>query len=194
MALFRKSRKKSKGAARATDEAGLLRGASRIARELTEKKLLSKRYNKQQARKAIDNRSVTQTIIAAVAARAATRSIPGAVVIGGGLLAKTLYDRSRGRKAKIEGRKALHQRMAHDVGLRQPDHAHAGRAVEQPRRVQQARPPVLRQGTRGSGSVEGLGARWGSQDGERLNVVPEGGSPVTGTRSGAVRGGVSRGA
>jgi len=33
-------------------------------------------------------------------------------VIGGGLLAKALYDRSRSRKARAEGQKALHKRMS----------------------------------------------------------------------------------
>lgn len=36
----------------------------------------------------------------AAALRIATRSIPGAIVVGGGLLAKTLYDRRRARAAR----------------------------------------------------------------------------------------------
>ncbi len=36
----------------------------------------------------------------AAAVRIATRSVPGAIVVGGGLLAKTLYDRRRAKQAK----------------------------------------------------------------------------------------------
>jgi hypothetical protein len=39
-----------------------------------------------------------------VATRIATRSIPGAIVVGGGLLAKSLYDR---KKARDEEKRAL---------------------------------------------------------------------------------------
>ena len=35
-----------------------------------------------------------------VVMRIATRSVPGALLVGGGLLAKTLYDRSKERQAK----------------------------------------------------------------------------------------------
>ncbi|MDE2436922.1 MAG: hypothetical protein KGM49_11740 [Sphingomonadales bacterium] len=38
-------------------------------------------------------------IAAAVAIRVATRSVPGALVIGGGIIAKRLYDRRHARKA-----------------------------------------------------------------------------------------------
>lgn len=40
----------------------------------------------------------------AVAVRIATRSVPGAIVVGGSILAKTLYDRRRARK--LPGAKA----------------------------------------------------------------------------------------
>ncbi|QNE06246.1 hypothetical protein [Croceicoccus marinus] len=129
MALFGKRRKKAKRTTQATDENGLpgfspnpmtnliltdiaLRGVSRIARRVTEQKMLSKRYSKENAKKVMAGRSVGETLLAAAVARAATRSVPGAVVIGGGLLAKALYDRRKGHSSKIEGRKALHKRIA----------------------------------------------------------------------------------
>jgi len=37
----------------------------------------------------------------------ALSSVPGAIAVGGGLIAKTLYDRTRARAAKIEGEAAL---------------------------------------------------------------------------------------
>lgn len=131
MALFGKSRKKAKRGTQATDENGLpgfspnpmtnliltdiaLRGVSRVARRVAEQKMLSKRYSKENAKKVMAGRSVGETLLAAVVARAATKSVPGAVVIGGGLLAKALYDRRKGHSAKIEGRKALHKRIAEE--------------------------------------------------------------------------------
>lgn len=38
-------------------------------------------------------------LVGAAAVRIATRSVPGAIVVGGGLLAKTLYDRKRAKQA-----------------------------------------------------------------------------------------------
>lgn len=43
-------------------------------------------------------RTLTKTIAGAAVTRIATRSVPGAIVVAGGILAKTLYDRRRGRK------------------------------------------------------------------------------------------------
>lgn len=45
-------------------------------------------------------------IAGAVAVRVATRSVPGAIVVGGSLIAKTLYDRRRARKAGAKGKAA----------------------------------------------------------------------------------------
>lgn len=45
----------------------------------------------------------TQTLVGSALARIASRSVPGALVIGGGLLAKTLYDRRRGKAAARSG-------------------------------------------------------------------------------------------
>jgi hypothetical protein len=44
-------------------------------------------------------RSIGRAIAGAAITRIATRSVPGALVVGGGLLAKSLYDRRRARKA-----------------------------------------------------------------------------------------------
>ena len=47
---------------------------------------------------------MAQTLIGTAIARVATRSVPGALLIGGGLLAKALYDRRKGAPvAKAEG-------------------------------------------------------------------------------------------
>lgn len=44
-------------------------------------------------------RSLSGLALAAVATRLATRSVPGALVVGGGLVAKALFDRRKRRKA-----------------------------------------------------------------------------------------------
>jgi hypothetical protein len=43
--------------------------------------------------------SLLAGIAGAALVRVATRSVPGAIVVGGGLLAKTLYDRRRAKRA-----------------------------------------------------------------------------------------------
>jgi hypothetical protein len=43
-------------------------------------------------------RSIGRALAGAALTRIATRSVPGALVVGGGLLAKSLYDRRRARK------------------------------------------------------------------------------------------------
>lgn len=48
-------------------------------------------------------RSMKTAIAGAALTRIATRSVPGAIVIGGGILAKTLYDRRRERRAGEQG-------------------------------------------------------------------------------------------
>lgn len=87
-----------------------LRGVGRLTRRLTERQLLKMRYDRDLAKKMVNERSIKQTLMASVAARVATTSVPGALVVGGGLLGKTLFDRVRGRKAEIEGEKKLLKR------------------------------------------------------------------------------------
>jgi hypothetical protein len=48
-----------------------------------------------------------QTLLGTAIARIATRSVPGALIVGGGMLAKTLYDRKHAKDAESAGREAL---------------------------------------------------------------------------------------
>lgn len=48
-------------------------------------------------------RNLLAGIAGAVAMRVATRSVPGAIVVTSGLVAKKLYDRRKARKAKPAG-------------------------------------------------------------------------------------------
>lgn len=87
-----------------------LRSAGRIARLALEKGLLGKRYGAQFAKEAVENRSLLHTVAAYGVTKIATRSVPGAALVGGGLLLKTLYDRSQSRReARRAGDKALAQ-------------------------------------------------------------------------------------
>jgi hypothetical protein len=48
----------------------------------------------------IRGRTLTETVVGTVLAEVARRSVPGAILVGGGLVAKTLRDRARARHAK----------------------------------------------------------------------------------------------
>jgi hypothetical protein len=91
-----------------------LRGGGRLLRNAVEKGLLGVKYPQDKARKLVGGRSMTNTLIATAVARVATRSVPGALLIGGGLLAKTLYDRRKGAAAKEEGQAQVERRTQAD--------------------------------------------------------------------------------
>ena len=76
-----------------------MRASGRLVRHALEKGLLRGRYGGKQAKAIVENRSLIQTLMSGMLARYATRSVPGAVLIGGGLIVKTLYDRSKGKPA-----------------------------------------------------------------------------------------------
>ena len=91
----------------------LLRGGGQIMRHAVETSLLKAKYDKTKAKKIIAGRSLTQTLVATAVARIATRSVPGMILVGGGTLAKLLYDRSRDKRtAQAEGRKAIAEQAA----------------------------------------------------------------------------------
>ena len=85
-----------------------LRGGGRLLRHVVERSLLGLKYSPDKARNIVKGRGMAQTLIGTAVARVATRSVPGALLIGGGLLAKTLYDRSRKRgEVEAEGAKEV---------------------------------------------------------------------------------------
>jgi hypothetical protein len=71
----------------------VLRGGSRLLRDVVDRTLHPKGATPGK------KRSVTQTLVGTTLVRVATRSVPGALVVGGGLLAKTLFDRRHGKRA-----------------------------------------------------------------------------------------------
>jgi hypothetical protein len=91
----------------------LVRSGGRLARRAMEKGLLKARFEREQAIDIIEGRGLAHTLISTTVARVATRSVPGALLVGGGLLAKTLYDRSISRrKARRRGDKTLARQEA----------------------------------------------------------------------------------
>ena len=86
----------------------LLRSVGRLSRLTVEKALLGRRYGSEFARDAVENRSLLHTLAAYGVTKVATRSVPGAALVGGGLLLKTLFDRSQSRrKSRKAGEKTL---------------------------------------------------------------------------------------
>jgi len=90
----------------------LLRGGGQILRHAVEGALLTTKFDKTKARKIITGRSMTQTLVSTAIARIATRSVPGMILVGGGAVAKLLYDRNQDKRAaRREGEKAIAQRV-----------------------------------------------------------------------------------
>ncbi|MBC2652702.1 hypothetical protein H7F49_13450 [Novosphingobium flavum] len=76
----------------------VLRGGGALMRRAVEQNLLGRTLGKGKAQKIIKGRTMGQTLLGTAVARIATRSVPGAIIVGGGLLAKALYDRKKGKK------------------------------------------------------------------------------------------------
>ena len=91
----------------------LLRGGGQIMRHAVEASLLSSKFDKKKAKNIIAGRSLTQTLVATAVARIATRSVPGMILVGGGTLAKLLYDRSQAKRGeRSKGQKAIAEQAA----------------------------------------------------------------------------------
>ena len=81
-----------------------LRGGGQLLRHAVERTMLGTKFGKGKAKDIVKGRTMAQTLIGTAMARIAMRSVPGAILVGGGLLAKTLFDRRQGRaKARHEG-------------------------------------------------------------------------------------------
>ncbi len=86
----------------------VMRSGGRIVRMAMEKGLLSTKYDRDFAKDIVENRTLGRTLITYGISKVATRSLPGAALVGGGLLLKTLFDRSQSRrKARRVGGQTL---------------------------------------------------------------------------------------
>ncbi len=92
-----------------------LRGGAALVRHAIERGLLGQAYGPDKARKMMKRRSVGESLASAAVARLAMRSVPGAIFVGGGLLAKTLFDRRRERKRRQRERQALAEALDEDL-------------------------------------------------------------------------------
>ena len=90
----------------------VLRGGGQIMRHAVERAILGTRYPKEKAKNIVKGRSMVQTMVGTALARVATRSVPGAILVGGGVLAKTLYDINRGKTARKKGAKEVRKQAA----------------------------------------------------------------------------------
>ena len=84
-----------------------MRAGSYILRSAVEKGFLRGRYGSDTARDIVANRSLGKTLASFALAKVATRSLPGAALVSGGLFAKTLFDRGKKRRARLKGDREL---------------------------------------------------------------------------------------
>jgi hypothetical protein len=88
--------------------------AGRVARRSMEKGLLKAKFEREQAVAIVEGRGMAHTMITAAIARVATRSLPGALLVGGGLFAKVVFDRSLSRrKSRRRGDEEIERRAEH---------------------------------------------------------------------------------
>ena len=76
----------------------VLRGVGRVVRNSIHKGVLRTTLDPDKARDIIRNRSLATSLGLYAASKVATRSVPGAALVGSGLLLKTLFDRSQSRR------------------------------------------------------------------------------------------------
>ncbi len=80
----------------------VVRGASSLFRKKVEERVAEASSEEDQdPQEVIDGRTLLTTLGLYGASKLATRSVPGLVIVTGGLLAKTLYDRGRSRQKRL---------------------------------------------------------------------------------------------
>jgi hypothetical protein len=90
-----------------------MRGVTMLAGRVIEKGLLQLRYRRRKASDIVEGRSFVKSLAATGAARVATKSVPGFLAVTGGLLAKSLFDRTFSRReSRRRGEKALAEQAA----------------------------------------------------------------------------------
>lgn len=79
-----------------------LRAGAVLLRRGVEKGLVGSALGARKAGNIVKGRSIFQTLVGSAIARVATRSVPGAIIVGGSLVAKSLYDRNKQRKIGVD--------------------------------------------------------------------------------------------
>lgn len=83
-----------------------LRAGTALLQRGTTGRLLSRALPSGKTRDAVKRPSLAGSLVGTALAKVATRSVPGAIVVGGGLVAKALYDRRRAKQlhAELQGK------------------------------------------------------------------------------------------
>jgi len=85
-----------------------MNGASMLFRRAMERAALSLRFDREKAKQVVQGRSLAESALSYMAARHATRSVPGFLLVTGSLLAKSVLDRAKHpRQARLEGERKL---------------------------------------------------------------------------------------
>ena len=92
----------------------IVRTGSILFRRAVEKRMLKGRYGKDTAESIAENQGLGSTLTSVALSRMATRSNTGAIAVGTGMLAKTLYDRRQAKKARAKGDAELLEKAAED--------------------------------------------------------------------------------
>lgn len=92
-----------------------MRGVSMVTGRAIEKALLRMRYPDAKAADIVKGRTMVRSMAATSAARMATRSVPGFLLVTGGLLAKAVFDRSLGRRESVRRGEESFEKQADNV-------------------------------------------------------------------------------
>jgi len=87
-----------------------MRAATRLFRRSVERGLLRAKFPPETAHDIVEGRTYGRSLVSDAMARVATRSVPGALLVAGGLVAKSILDRSLSRrKSRRRGERALEE-------------------------------------------------------------------------------------
>ena len=87
-----------------------MRAASILFRKTMEKGLLRARFDREKAREIVQGKTTGHTLASYFIAKAATRSVPGFLLVTGGLLGKAIIDRGLRRgEAEARGDRTLNK-------------------------------------------------------------------------------------
>lgn len=92
-----------------------MRGMSLVTSQALQKTLLKTRYSTGKAEDIVKGRTLVRSMAATGAARMATRSVPGFLLVTGGLFAKAVFDRSLGRRESIHRGEHTFQEQAENA-------------------------------------------------------------------------------
>jgi len=92
-----------------------MRGMSLVTSRALQKALLQTRYSDGKADDIVKGRTLVRSMAATGAARMATRSVPGFLLVTGSLFAKAVFDRSLGRRESVRRAERSFQKQAENA-------------------------------------------------------------------------------